>query len=127
MDRLVLQNLKKGRGKYLVVTGTMNSTRLNRWITHIPKPFFLQWPDVIPVPLFIWKMVFNTQTKDSIVYIGINTPFKEGDYTKHFCIRVPCPGRYKQQKLGKEVVFCCSRKSFQRVYGQIDQIVYQDF
>lgn len=126
-ERLFLRRLNSARGKHLVVAGTINSTHLSSSQTNAQKPFFLQWPDSIPVPLSIWWMIYDVRAKTGIVLIGMNTPLPRGDRTMHFCEKIKCPSMLGRRISKRSLVYCCSKESFEEAYGPLDPVVFKQF
>lgn len=113
-------------GKHLIATGTANLTNLDPQKTDGDRDFALIWPETIPVPVFIWKLVYDVQNKNGTVFIGLNTPFKRSDPTKHVGEKIPCPGSFGRQLPGLETVYCCTKESFEKAYGPLDPVIFED-
>lgn len=114
-------------GEWLIVTGTHGSCTLPDKDGK-QQPLFLDPPSSIPVPLFYWKLVHNTRTGNSTVYMGLNNPYKEINDSLYLCPNT-CPGDYDNGEAGVDanqgLVYCCTKESFESFYGELDPIVYK--
>lgn len=127
VERLFLRNLNKATGKHLVVSGTLNSTYLIPSKTIAQKPFVLQWPDSIPVPLVIWRMIYNIDKNKGTVFLGLNYPFRMEERAERFCEEIPCPSKFGRKITRVHLIYCCSKESFEESYGPLDPVVYKQF
>lgn len=127
VERLFLRNLHKASGKHLIAAGAVNATYFFPSKTIVQKPFVLQCPESIPVPLFIWRLVYDVQKKKGIVYMGLNNPFKRETPVKRFCEEIPCPGKFARKNTRVATIYCCSKESFEKSYGPLDPVMFQKF
>lgn len=118
--------------RHLIVTGTYGSCTLPD-VDGVQQPLFLDLPDGIPVPLFYWKLYYDLDKQDGLVYVGLNNPYKEIDDSVYVCPNV-CPDGYdkhdgsdgdEQEDANQGLIYCCTKESFEKVYGQLDPIVFQ--
>lgn len=61
-EAFISQQLAYGSTFNVIIAGTIGVCTLPD-IDNIERPLYLYYPDRIPVPLFIWKMVLNYTTK----------------------------------------------------------------
>lgn len=125
--RLKLDNDTSGGGR-LIVTGTYGSCTLPD-VDGVQRPLFLDPPSALPVPLFYWKLVYDARAQDGVVYIGLNDPYREIEDGLFLCPNT-CPGGYRDNGAGQDanqgLIYCCTKGSFERFYGELDPIVYRN-
>lgn len=124
--RQTLTNETSNDDGWLIVIGTYGSWTLPDKDGK-QRPLFLDPPSRIPVPLFYWELVHNTRTKNGIVYMSLNNPYKEIDDSQYLCPNTYL-GDYDNAGAGmnanESLVHCCTKKSFKEFYGELDPIVY---
>lgn len=92
----------------------------------------------MPVPLFFWKLLFDADDKtNNIVYIGLNNPYAQ---IKDIERELPCKDPVKCEDIepstdfsavvdvdyaNKGYIMCCTKESFEEVYGELDPIVFE--
>ncbi|KAL5234659.1 hypothetical protein ACI65C_002069 [Semiaphis heraclei] len=133
--------------KHVIVTGTYDVCTLAD-VDDVQQPLYLDLPGSIPVPLFYWKLYYDVDAEDGIVYIGLNNPYKEIDDSVYICPNI-CPAGYHSRgyqgrgprnnpdESGQQndqndsadandgLIYCCTKDSFEQVYGKLDSIVYR--
>lgn len=103
-------------------------------VNGVQQPLYLDLPESIPVPLFYWKLYYDLDEDDGVVYIGLNNPYKDIDEDVYICPNI-CPGGFKtnakkphankdEPDANNGLVYCCTKKDFEQVYGQLDPIVF---
>lgn len=136
-----------GSSKHVIVTGTYDVCTLAD-VDDVQQPLYLDLPGSIPVPLFYWKLYYDVDAEDGIVYIGLNNPYKEIDDSVYICPNI-CPAGYHSRgyqgrgprnnpdESGQQndqndsadandgLIYCCTKDSFEQVYGKLDSIVYR--
>jgi len=122
VEDIVRQNMDEEPSDYLIVTGTYGSCTLPD-VDGVQRPLFLDWPDGgIPVPMYYWKMHYDFELDDATVYVGLNHPYAEIDDSVYICPDI-CPGQFGSDA-DDGLVYCCTKESFENVYGPLDPIVY---
>lgn len=122
------RSLTKIRGRHLIVVGTFFAkSRLGLYDSRDKIVRFS--PNNIGVPEYFWKMDYNVDTKYGVVYIGVNKPrTRVNDGNVYICDTIPCPGRgLSRLDERTELFYCCSKESFEKVYGDFDSDVYKQF
>lgn len=122
LEELTRRKIEGSNSKHLIVTGTYGSCTLPD-IDDVEQPLFLDLPDSIPVPLFYWKLYYDLDLKNGTVYIGLNNPYKEIDDSVYICPNV-CPDGFDNDA-NEGLIYCCTKESFEKVYGPLDPIVFQ--
>lgn len=110
---------------WLIVTGTYDSCMLPDKDGKEP-PLFLDPSSSIPVPLFYWKLAYNTCIKNGILYIGLNNLYQKIEDGLFLCENT-CPGDYDNAGANQGLVYCCTKESLKEFYGELDPIVYKQF
>ncbi|VVC35734.1 Extracellular Endonuclease, subunit A,DNA/RNA non-specific endonuclease [Cinara cedri] len=122
-------------GRRVIVTGTYGSCTLPD-VDGVEQPLFLDPPTDIPVPLFYWKLYYDADAEDGMVYVGLNNPYMKIDESAYICPNL-CPDGYRGNgdtsyvaAAGKNdendgLIYCCSKESFEEVYGRLDPIVFR--
>jgi len=138
---------ENGTSTHVIVTGTYDTCTLAD-VDNVQQPLYLDLPGAIRVPLFYWKLYYDVDAADGIVYIGLNNPYKEIDDSVYICPNI-CPDGYHgrgyqgrdhqndKTETGPDdgndpepdandgLIYCCTKKSFEEVYGELDPIVYK--
>lgn len=126
LERLFRKTLSRSTDKHMIMTGTFGQSELPDMDLKQHK-LFLSLPDKMSVPLFIWKLDWNVNTEVGVVYIGMNNPYKTIDKSVYICNFIPCPGRLTRKSYSKELLYCCTKDSFEETFGRIDPVVYKEF
>lgn len=115
-----------GKSKHLIVTGTYLTCLLpDRF--DIQRPLFLSLPKSVAVPYYLWKLDYDLDAKSGVVFVGMNNPYKLVDDSMYICNVVTCPGTLVQQSKIILLFYCCDLESFEKAYGKINPIIYQQF
>lgn len=126
-----------GTSRHVIITGTYDVCTLAD-VDGVQQPLYLDLPDSIPVPLFYWKLYYDVDAEDGIVYIGLNNPYKTIDDSVYICPNI-CPDGYHgrgyldsgrmnddpEPDANNGLIYCCTKESFENVYGKLDPIVYR--
>lgn len=128
VERLFRRSMSRNIYKHVIVSGTFSTCFLPNKTENL-HPFYLSLPASISVPEFIWRMDYNLDREAGIVFIILNNPYKEIDLNAYICESIPCPGGLKRRNTLslKGFLYCCTKASFEAVYGRIDPIVYWDY
>lgn len=113
-----------GNSKHVIITGTYGVCTLPD-VTGVERPLFLSLPNSISVPLYLWKIDYDLDKKNGVVFIGMNNPFKKVDNITYLCETITCPGSMIQQSKIVLLFYCCTLESFEKTYGKLDPIVYK--
>lgn len=139
------RKLSNGTARHLIITGSYGSCTLPDENGE-EQALFLDPPDNIPVPMFYWKMFYDLDQADGIVYIGLNNPYREIDESVYLCPNI-CPEGFEKDDYesgdddddnedksddddneadaNQGLIYCCTKKSFEEFYGQLDPVVFQ--
>lgn len=126
-----------GKSRHIIITGTYDVCTLAD-VDDVQQPLYLDLPGSITVPLFYWKLYYDVDTADGIVYIGLNNPYKTIDDSVFICPNI-CPDGYHgrgyldkgsenddpEPDANNGLIYCCTKESFENVYGKLDPIVYR--
>lgn len=124
IEKLFKRNMAAGKSKHLIVTGTHLTCMLpDRF--EIQRPLYLALPKSIVVPLFLWKLDYDVDNKIGVVFVGMNNPYKKVDQSMYICNVVDCPGTLVRQSKIVMLFYCCDLESFQKSYGVIDPVIYE--
>jgi hypothetical protein len=93
---------------------------------YIVAPVFLDRRNLIPVPLFYWKIVYDADADAAIVFVGVNSPEVSDELRSELQL---CPDicdsaewSFPNKKVAeKGFLYCCSYQSFK------DSIPWVDF
>jgi len=94
----------------------------------------------IPVPKYIWKLYFNLNTQDGIVYISLNNPYEVISKSVYLCENI-CVNEFQDYDLGGSssssssptrdrnsgYIYCCTFQNFINAYGPLHYAVFQPF
>lgn len=125
MERIIKINLAQSRNKHVIVTGTYGTCKLYDE-EEIERPLYLAVNYHITVPLYVWKLSYDLELKNGVVYIGMNNPYRRVDRNNTICDVILCPGgMLERRSIDKQLLFCCTKDSFEDTYGRIDVTVYR--
>lgn len=150
LESTTRSKLSKENGtRHVIVTGTYEVCTLPD-VDDIQQPLYLDLPRSIPVPLLYWKLYYDVDTEDGIVYIGLNNPYKEIDDSVYICPNTCPDGYHGRGYQGRDpqnhpsetepdrghrndpepdandgLIYCCTKESFEDAYGKLDPIVYR--
>ncbi|XP_025194442.1 uncharacterized protein LOC112594053 [Melanaphis sacchari] len=123
--------------RHVIVTGTYGVCTLAD-VDNVQQPLYLDLPNSIPVPLLYWKLHYNVDSADGIVYIGLNNPYKKIDDSVFICPNTCPDGHHNRGYLDNGrpnsepepdandgLIYCCTKESFEKAYGELDPIVYR--
>lgn len=79
----------------------------------------------LPVPKYIWKIMYDTEDKKAIAFIVLNNPFADVYDNPEFCKNI-CNiydwGKSQWQNFTKGYVFCCEVKDLRKVIRTVPNI-----
>lgn len=116
--------------RHIIITGTYGSCSLPN-NESVQQPLYLSYnPPGVNVPQYIWKMDFNLETNEGLVFIGLNNPYIKVERNSYICKTIPCPlkFKFKLRRFGsvfKGLVYCCTASSFQETYGILDPLKWK--
>lgn len=125
LERLFRRNLIRGSSRHLIVSGSYGTLTLPDE-NGVEQPLYLATNERLPIPKFIWKMDYDIDRKSGTVFIGYNHPNIPLDKSLHFCNTVPCPGDLSKQD-NSDLLFCCTKESFEEAYGLLDYYLFRPF
>lgn len=126
LERVIKINLAQSKNKHVIVTGTYGTCTLQDE-SEIERPLHLAVNQRMTVPLYIWKLSYDLSLKNGIVYIGMNHPYKKVDRNNTICDVILCPGGMLDRRaIDRQLLFCCTKESFEITYGKIDHTVYRE-
>lgn len=125
LERLFRRNLLRGSNRHMIAAGTHDTLMLPDE-NGVEMPLYLSTEKRVPVPKFIWKMDYDIDRKLGTVFIGYNHPHDQIDESLHFCETVPCPGELGKED-NSELLFCCTKDSFEKVFGIFDFFMFKPF
>lgn len=126
LERIIKINLSRSRNKHVIVTGTYGTCTLPD-DEEIERPLYLAENQHLTIPLYFWKLSYDLKRQIGIVYIGMNNPYKKVDRNDTICEPIMCPGgMLDKRSIDKQLLFCCTKDSFELTYGKIDLTVYRE-
>lgn len=79
----------------------------------------LDQKEKLPVPKYIWKILYDSENNKGIVFIVINNPFEfvqKQEFCENICKRANWHGQ-NWSNITAGYVFCCSVNDFQKSTG----------
>lgn len=93
---------------------------------HTDVEIFLLPNEALPVPKFIWKLVYSPKTRRAIVLISLNNPFvKDTSEIDKICVDICKQYGWAQEnweKFDRGVVYCCEYETFTTVVQTVPEI-----
>lgn len=114
----------RGNRDHIIVTGTYKVVTLKD-VNGTDREFHLRMPSRLSVPKYFWKMYYDVEMKSGTVFIGLNNPYSKVDPNAFFCETIKCPGQVLRKSSNKSAIFCCTKDSFEKVYGKLDPMVFE--
>lgn len=116
--------------RHIIITGTYGTSALPDKESVKQTLYLSLDPQGIFVPKYFWKMDYNMDKGDGMVYIGLNDPFSKVNKTSYICENTQCPELFKvtfqkHRKSFKGLVYCCTSASFEKTYGPLDPLKWQ--
>lgn len=103
---------------FKVITGTFEVLRLPD-INNNLVDIYLTLEMRIPVPKYMWKIVYSAERKEGIVFVINNNPFVERFDGSECLCRSICDeygwGTSSWNNASKGFVYCCDVRDFQKV------------
>jgi hypothetical protein len=72
---------------------------------------------VLPVPIWIWKLVYEPSTREGIVFLVVNNPYTLSFTCSCMCARTKWTLAWNRRDRSKGYVYCCSVSDFRRVFN----------
>lgn len=123
IETLVRRTVESYNKTFQIVTGTYDILELpNYW--DISVPITLQ-RGKLPVPKYIWKIVYDAESKKGIALVVLNNPFDTIHHQPEFCQNI-CNiygwGRSQWHNMRKGYVFCCKITDFRKIVKTVPNI-----
>lgn len=72
---------------------------------------------VLPVPKWVWKLVYEPGTKEGIVFLVVNNPYVMQFICSCVCAQTKWTLAWNRQDMNKGYVYCCTVGNFRRVFS----------
>ncbi|XP_074033358.1 salivary endonuclease [Leptinotarsa decemlineata] len=110
------------RHTFTIITGSYDVLELPDSHRH-PTKIFLVSGSKLPVPKFIWKIMYNEVTQEGIAFIIVNDPFLSVLHQDHILCMNLCEkygwGTTSWQIISKGYVYCCDVNEFADVVDTV--------
>lgn len=73
--------------------------------------------DVLPVPKWIWKLVYEPSTQEGIVFLVVNNPYTLSFTCSCVCAQTKWTLAWNRRDRSNGYVYCCSVDNFRRVFS----------
>ncbi|PNF41626.1 hypothetical protein B7P43_G10458 [Cryptotermes secundus] len=73
--------------------------------------------DVLPVPKWIWKLVYEPSTQEGIVFLVVNNPYTLSFTCSCVCAQTKWTLAWNRRDKSSGYVYCCSVDNFRRVFS----------
>lgn len=116
---LAVRNLAAERkSDYTIYTGTFGTMTLADERGQ-QKPIYLAEGQLIPVPKYFWKVIYDTKTKKATAVVGINNPHiatvtGADIFCPDVCNQVPWI-KFDRTRIAAGYTFCCSVRSLHNI------------
>lgn len=126
LDVVIRKNLVRDNRDHVIITGTYLVSKFKD-VNGTEREFYLSLPNRLGVPQYFWKMYYDVETKSGTVFIGLNNPYMKIDPDIFFCETTKCPGHLSRKNAKKDLVFCCTKEAFEKVYGNLPKKLFQRY
>lgn len=119
--RLYASNISRESSDLIIYTGTLGITTLPDH-RKVQKPIYLASDNKLPVPQWVWKVVYEPHVKEGIVFILVNNPY----HLKFAGCRCVCPQTkwtlaWNRRDRSKGYIYCCTVENFRSVFPGLPQ------
>ncbi|XP_031333972.1 uncharacterized protein LOC116163985 [Photinus pyralis] len=122
IESMVRKTSGKIKQPLQVFTGTHDRLTLPD-VNGNPVEVYLEKSGRIPVPKYLWKIVYNERTREGIAFVAINNPFLDEVYEDDLlCTDICDEYNWSRANFGvikKGYVFCCNVMDLKRVVTTI--------
>lgn len=113
--RQYASNTSREDSDLIIYSGTLGVTRLGNRDIYLTRRN--NGNNVIPVPKWIWKLVYEPSTKEGIVFLVVNNPYTLSFTCSCVCARTKWTLAWNRTDRNKGYVYCCSVDNFRRVFS----------
>ncbi|KAJ9599343.1 hypothetical protein L9F63_010164 [Diploptera punctata] len=118
--RLYASNISRESSDLIIYAGTLDVTTLpdnNR----VQKSIYLE-NNKLPVPQWVWKVVYEPQAREGIVFILVNNPYHlKFARCRCVCAQTKWTLGWNRQEKNKGYIYCCTVENFRNVYSALPQ------
>lgn len=110
---------------FKIITGTYDVLTLKNKNNQETKVYLDEF-SALPVPKFIYKIVYSTSTKKAIVFVTLNNPFVKSVSNNEYLCNDICDkngwGNSLFKQITKGLVYCCDVKQFMEKVKNVPSI-----
>jgi hypothetical protein len=103
-------NLSREDSDILIYSGTLGVTTLLNHNIYLGS-------DILPVPKWVWKLVYEPNTREGIVFLVVNNPYTLSFTCSCVCARTKWTLDWNRADRSKGYVYCCSVNEFRRIFS----------
>ncbi|XP_025416858.1 uncharacterized protein LOC112688054 [Sipha flava] len=113
--------------RYMIVSGTYGWLSLTT-ANADRRRIFMDESEQIPVPEVFWKLMYDIDRMDGIVFMGTNSPHEEEESKNSFLCENICKNRRGNNNMSPELfyapdsIYCCDLSGFQLMYGELQPV-----
>jgi hypothetical protein len=112
--RQYASNTSREDSDLIIYSGTLGVTSLGNRNIYLGKN---NGNNVIPVPKWIWKLVYEPGTKEGIAFLVVNNPYTLNFICSCVCAQTKWTLAWNRRDRNNGYVYCCSVGNFRRVFS----------
>jgi hypothetical protein len=113
--RQYASNTSREDSDLIVYSGTLGVTSLENRNIYLGR--HNNGNNVLPVPKWIWKLVYEPSTQEGIVFLVVNNPYTLSFACSCVCAQTKWTLAWNRGDRNKGYVYCCSVNNFRRVFS----------
>jgi hypothetical protein len=113
--RQYASNTSREASHLIVYSGTLGVTNLANRDIYLGRDS--KDSVVLPVPKWVWKLVYEPTTKEGIVFLVVNNPYRRYFACNCVCAQTKWTLAWNRQDMNKGYVYCCTVPNFRRVFS----------
>jgi len=112
--RQYASNTSREPSDLIIYSGTLGVTKLQGHDIYLGRDN--NDNALVPVPNWVWKLVYEPSTKEGIVFLVVNNPYARNFICSCACAQTKWTLAWNRQDGNKGYVYCCTVPNFRRVF-----------
>lgn len=113
--RQYASNTSRAPSDLVIYSGTLGITNLDNHRIYLGRDS--NNLNVVPVPQWVWKLVYEPTTKEGIVFLVVNNPYRLSFTCRCVCAQTQWTRAWNRADAHKGYVYCCSVNNFRSVFS----------
>jgi hypothetical protein len=113
--RQYASNASRDASDLVIYSGTFGVTNLDNHRMYLGRDH--NDMNVVPVPQWVWKLVYEPSTKEGIVFLVVNNPYRLSFACRCVCAQTQWTLAWNRGDAYKGYVYCCTVNNFRSVFS----------